>query len=105
MKIRFLVDRVVRDEKGVVVVQFRKGQIVDLVSASANHWLNRAVAEEVTTETPKQPELRPLTPKPVVAVEQSVSDGPVVQATLAKFEEAKPIQEELRSSKPQKRSG
>ena len=41
LKVKFLEDRTVRDGSGL---KFRKGQVVELPYASAQHWLTRNVA-------------------------------------------------------------
>ena len=52
MRIRFNEDRDVRDHLGVVVQSFRAGEVVELSTASARHWLNRNAAELVRDTTP-----------------------------------------------------
>lgn len=43
MKIRFLQTRLVKDGTGTT---YAKGEVYDLPQASAEHWLNRGVAEK-----------------------------------------------------------
>lgn len=43
MKIRFLQTRLVKDGTGIT---YTKGEVYDLLQASADHWLSRGVAEK-----------------------------------------------------------
>jgi hypothetical protein len=71
MKIRFLQDRVVRDElRGTPQeTRYRAGQEVELADASAQHWIRRGVAQEVPHDTPHQPAAAPPVPAAAPAPE------------------------------------
>ena len=47
MKVKFLEAREVRDGEGVVIQKFRAGQVIELSTASARHWINRGAALDV----------------------------------------------------------
>lgn len=53
-KITFLVTKAVKDHSGKIVDEFEKGKSYDLVTASAERWLRRGVAE-LTTKTKATP--------------------------------------------------
>ncbi len=45
--IKFVEDKSVLDGEGNVTSKFKSGQVVELSTASARHWLNRGAALEV----------------------------------------------------------
>ena len=47
MKVKFLEAREVLDGEGIVIQKFRAGQVVELSTASARHWINRGFAIDV----------------------------------------------------------
>jgi len=47
MKVKFLEAREVADGEGVVYQRFKAGQVYELSTASARHWINRSAALEV----------------------------------------------------------
>lgn len=47
VRIRFLKAQEVRNARDEVVQSFKEGEEADLVESSANHWLNRNLAERV----------------------------------------------------------
>ncbi len=47
MKVKFLEAREVKDGLGVVIQKFKAGQVTELSTASARHWINRNAAVEV----------------------------------------------------------
>ncbi|MHC4866783.1 MAG: hypothetical protein ACYTEX_22115 [Planctomycetota bacterium] len=59
MRIRFLETRLVKDGSGTT---FEKGEIYDLPTASAEHWLRRGVAEKVAGRPKKIVETAAVTP-------------------------------------------
>jgi hypothetical protein len=70
-KIRFVQARVVRDHNGNVIETFKAGQVFtvgdgpkDMRADSATHWLNRAIAVEVTTGTPREENPAPAATRP-----------------------------------------
>ena len=47
MHVKFLEAREVKDGAGVVIQKFRAGQVVELSTASARHWINRNAATAI----------------------------------------------------------
>ena len=58
MKVKFLEAREVKDGLGVVIQKFKVGEIAELSTASARHWINRSAAIEVQAiaQVVKEPE-------------------------------------------------
>lgn len=56
MKIRFLVDRVVKDHTKSVTAEFKAGREYEMNEFSAYHWITRNAAVEVTDKAGSAPE-------------------------------------------------
>ena len=83
MKVTFLDAREVKDGLGVVTQSFKSGQVIELSTASARHWINRSVAIEVR-------DIVRVVQEPAVLPKSEVKTTPVVDPTSPKRGRGRP---------------
>lgn len=86
MQVKFVDAQEVRDGEGVVIQKFKAGQVIELSTASARHWINRGLAIDVQGAAQDAREAQK------AAVEEAAAeDDPVESGTAA--EKAEPVAE------------
>ncbi len=78
MQVKFVDAQEVRDGEGVVIQKFKAGQVAELSTASARHWINRGLALDVQAAAQEVREAQKAT-----AEAAAESEDPAVEAATA----------------------
>ncbi len=78
MQVKFVDAQEVLDGEGVVIQKFKAGQVIELSTASARHWINRGLAIDIRSAVQEERATRK-----AAAEEAAVESDPVEKAEPA----------------------